>query len=71
MRRTHALGHGSLEWLDGYGDDVIAFRNGDVTVIANVGSTPVALPKGTLLVESDAFLGRELPADTTVWIAAD
>lgn len=70
-RRAHDLGSGALEWLDGYGEDVIAFRNGDMTVIANVGTTPVALPKGTLLVESDAFEGRELPADTTVWIAAD
>ncbi len=70
-RRAHDLGAAQLEWLDGYGDDVIAVRTGDVTVIANVGTEPVALPAGTLLVASDTFEGGELPADTTVWIAAD
>ena len=30
VRRAHALGHGSLEWLDGYGDDVVAYcRSGE------------------------------------------
>ena len=70
-RRAHDLGAAQLEWLEGYGDDVIAVRTGDVTVIANVGTEPVALPAGTLLVASDTFEGGELPADTTVWIAAD
>ena len=70
-RRAHDLGAAQLEWLDGYGDDVIAVRTGDVTVIANIGTEPVALPAGTLLVASDTFEGGELPADTTVWIAAD
>ncbi|MDJ1113983.1 glycoside hydrolase family 13 protein [Microbacterium dauci] len=70
-RRSHDLGTGTLEWLEGYGDDVIAVRNGDVTVITNLGTAPVALPKATLLVASTAFEGTELPADTTVWLATD
>ena len=70
-RRSHELGSGTLEWLDGYGDDVVAFRNGDVTVIANIGTDPVALPAGTLLVESDPLEGGKLPADTTVWLTTD
>ncbi|MFS0866103.1 glycoside hydrolase family 13 protein [Microbacterium sp. 179-B 1A2 NHS] len=69
-RRAHDLGSGELEWLDGYGDDVIAFRNHDVTVVANIGAASVPLPAGTLLVASDAFEGAELPADTTVWLSA-
>jgi len=74
-RRTHDLGAGTLEWLDGYGDDVLAFRvrsgESSVTVIANAGDADVALPKGTLLVASEPFEGGMLPADTTVWIAVD
>lgn len=70
-RRAHALGTGALEWLNGHGDDVVAFRNGDVTVIANLGSEPVDLPAGTLLVASEEFDGAHLPADTAVWLTAD
>ncbi|WP_394278505.1 alpha-amylase family glycosyl hydrolase, partial [Microbacterium sp.] len=64
-RRAHDLGASELEWLDGYGDDVIAIRTGAVTVIANIGTEPVTLPQGTLLVASDTLEGAELPADTT------
>ena len=71
-RRSLDLGAGSLEWLEGYADDVLAFRvrSGDAvtTVIANTGSTPVRLPKGTVLVASEPFTGSELPADTAVWL---
>ena len=35
-----------MEWLHGLGDDVIAFVNRDVLVVANLGSEPVALPAG-------------------------
>jgi len=70
VRRTHALGHGSLEWLDGYGPEVLAFRNGDVTVIANLGEQPVEVPAGTTLLCSGEISRAGLPSDTTVWIAA-
>ncbi|GAA5034441.1 glycoside hydrolase family 13 protein [Microbacterium fluvii] len=68
-RRALGLGAGALEWLDGYGDDVIAFRNGDVVVIANVGADAVALPSGDVLVSSAPLDGASLPADTTVWLS--
>jgi alpha-glucosidase len=68
-RRAHALGSGELEWLDGYGDDVVAFRNGAVTVIANVGSVPVAIPAGAAVLLASAPLeDGALGADTTVWL---
>jgi alpha-glucosidase len=70
VRRAHALGHGSLEWLDGYGPEVLAFRNGDVTVIANLGEQPVEVPAGTTLLCSGEISRAGLPSDTTVWIAA-
>lgn len=68
IRRAEGLGAGSLEWLDGYGDDVLAFRNGHVTVIANAGTEPVALPAATILVSSEPLDGAQLPADTAVWL---
>jgi len=70
-RRSHDLGAGSLEWLDGYGDDVLAFRNGDVTVISNIGQTPVELPAAELIVASEPVTGGILPPDTTVWVRAE
>jgi len=70
-RRCHELGSGALEWLDGYPAGVLAFRNGNVTVVANVGAVPVALPEGTVIVASGPVTDRTLPVDTAVWLAAD
>ena len=46
LRRESGLGSGGMEWLHGLGDDVIAFVNRDVLVVANLGAEPVALPAG-------------------------
>ncbi|WP_336633334.1 MULTISPECIES: glycoside hydrolase family 13 protein [unclassified Microbacterium] len=70
-RRAEGLGAGSLEWLDGFGAGVLAFRNGEVVVIANLGTEPVDLPAGTILAASEPFAGTELPADTAVWLRAE
>ncbi len=70
LRAEHGLGTGAVEWLEGHGDDVVALCNGAVTVIANVGTAPVALPKGELLLASGPLDGSMLPADTAVWIAS-
>nr|BFF09504.1 hypothetical protein GCM10025699_08070 [Microbacterium flavescens] len=70
-RRARGLGAGSLEWIEGLGTEVVAFRNGSVTVIGNTGATPVALPEGIVIASSGPLLGNELPADTTVWLADD
>lgn len=69
-RRAHDLGAGTLEWLPGYPESVIAFRNGDVVVVANAGDAPVELPEGDVLLSSEPIDGRALPADTTVWLTA-
>ena len=69
LRSQHELGLGSVEWLSGYGDEVVAYRNGQVTVIANLGETPVELPAGDVVLASADISGRALPTDTTVWIA--
>lgn len=70
LRREHALGAGTLEWLDGFGDDVVAFRNGSVVVVANAGAASVSVPDGDVLLASSALDGSSLPADTAVWLRA-
>ncbi|QWT24320.1 glycoside hydrolase family 13 protein [Subtercola sp. PAMC28395] len=73
LRAEGNLGMGAVEWITdlGFGDDVLAFRNGDVTVISNTGAMPVELPVevlGELLLASDPVDEAVLPADTTVWL---
>ncbi|WP_396667335.1 alpha-amylase family glycosyl hydrolase [Microbacterium sp. R86528] len=68
QRRTHDLGAGSIEWLEGFGDNTVAFRNGDVTVIANTGSSAIDLPRGSVIASSGPVHAGELAGDTTVWI---
>ncbi len=69
LRAGHGLGLGGVEWLEGYPPEVVAFRNGDVTVIANTGSGVVALPEGAIALSSEPVTS-ELPGDTTVWLLA-
>ncbi|KQV06344.1 glycoside hydrolase family 13 protein [Leifsonia sp. Root112D2] len=69
VRSEYALGTGSLEWLEGFGTDVLALRNGAVTVVANLGAEPVELPAGDILLSSENLDGRILPSDTTAWLA--
>jgi alpha-glucosidase len=70
LRAQHELGVGSIDWLPGYGDDVIAFTNGAVTVVSNIGSVPVELPAGEVLLASESVSEGVLPVDTTVWLAS-
>ena len=68
LRRKFGLGNGAVEWLESFGDDVVALRNGAITVIANTGSTPVHLPAGEVAIVSEPLATRQLPADTTAWL---
>jgi alpha-glucosidase len=75
LRRAERLGTGGAAWEPAYAsdDEVIAVRNGSVLVVANLGSTPVALPEGAeVLLASglpdDAPVGADLPGDTTAWL---
>ncbi len=70
LRRAHALGTGAIEWLDGYDDNVVAFRNGDIIVICNTGDIAVELPIGDIVVSSGEITGGALPGDATVWISS-
>ena len=68
LRRSRALGSGSVDWLKGYGKSVVAFRNGDVIVICNTGKVAVELPIGDILLSSEPITGGALPTDVTVWL---
>ena len=70
LRAEHGFGLGTLTWLEGYGDDVLAFRNGGVTVIVNLGATLVDLPAGEVILASDPLEAGAVPSDTTAWVAA-
>ena len=67
-RRARSLGTGALEWVEGRGPEVVAFRNRNVTVLANLGAEPVAIPAGRLIVASGPVHEDLVPTDTTVWV---
>ncbi|MBN9150042.1 MAG: glycoside hydrolase family 13 protein [Cryobacterium sp.] len=69
LRAQHGLGLGDVDWLRGYPEDVIAFRNGNVIVIANVGTQIVTLPPGVIALSSEP-VSANLPGETTVWLEA-
>ena len=70
-RRSHELATGAVEWVEPSGSDgVLAFRNGDVLVVANTGSSDVPLPPGEVLLASADVADGVLPADTTAWLRA-
>lgn len=74
VRRDLALGVGQLEWLDGFGDNVVAFRvsveqGATVTVLANLGAEAVPLPqRAEVIISSTQLLDGAVPSDTTVWM---
>jgi alpha-glucosidase len=79
IRRERRLGAGEVAFVDGYGEDVLAFSVAapgapPVLVLANLGATPIALPDLPVLVSSaDAGGGgpapTSLPPDAAVWLA--
>jgi alpha-glucosidase len=74
VRREHGLGRGTLTWLDGHPDDVLAFSvssgTSSVTVLANLGTAPVPLPAGhdVLVASRPGTAVTELGPDETVWL---
>lgn len=67
VRRERELGTGSLIWED-LGEDVVAFRRGDLHVAMNLGATPLELGADvTFVVQSQSFDGTALPTDHAAW----
>lgn len=69
-RRTHHLASNELVWQPSPDAAALVFRSGAVTVVANTGATPVALPAGRVVLASGPVGADRLPGDTTVWIVA-
>nr|WP_243847347.1 glycoside hydrolase family 13 protein [Microbacterium ulmi] len=69
-RELPELGDGPLEWIDGLGEDALAFRRGDLfACIVNAGERLVRLPHGaSLLLSSRPLEGDLLPADSAAWV---
>ncbi|MGW1059250.1 glycoside hydrolase family 13 protein [Micromonospora rubida] len=71
LRREHGLGRGTLFWLSS-GDEVLAFRNGEVAVLTNFGDAAAPLPAGAEVLHASAPLTADgaVPTDVTVWYRA-
>jgi alpha-glucosidase len=71
LRREYGLGGGTLTWWPDAGPDAVAFRSGDVLVVANTGTGPVKLPAGARVLLASGELDPDggVPADTAVWAA--
>ncbi|GAA5146916.1 glycoside hydrolase family 13 protein [Microbacterium pseudoresistens] len=70
LRRTlEPLRSGSFAWIEGLGDDVLAFRRGDLACVLNMGQAPIPLPPAaSAVLASDELTDHLLPGDTAVWL---
>lgn len=67
IRRELRLFAGTVEWIDSPAES-LAFRTAGITVVTNMGTEPMPLPAGTVLLASGEF-ADQLPPDTTVWLS--
>lgn len=69
LRHERALGDGQLHWVEA-DKDVLAFDNGDIRVVINLGEQTTALPSGSQVLLSSEALPEagKLPASTAVWL---
>ncbi|GAA3599274.1 glycoside hydrolase family 13 protein [Klugiella xanthotipulae] len=77
LRAAHGLGTGTLAWVRGYPDAVVAFRVADVVVVTNFGTEAVEVAGGDVLLSTDPAGERRndsgelvLKPEQTVWLAA-
>ncbi|MBG0738242.1 glycoside hydrolase family 13 protein [Paeniglutamicibacter antarcticus] len=73
LRARLDTGHGLLIWspLNRPGEGILAYRNGSLLVLANVGDEPIPLPEGyTVELASTASSadGEVLAANSSVWL---
>jgi alpha-glucosidase len=80
FRSAQHLGKGTVEWTDEHAPDsgLLAFRNGDVIVLSNLGFASAPVPNGYTVVLSsgpepanDRAAMREVPVDCTVYLLED
>lgn len=68
LRREHLLGDSAVELVD-LGPEVLAFARGNgMRCIVNMGSEPIALPAGELMLSSAPIVDGRLEPDVAVWM---
>lgn len=71
LRKDLCLGSGSFAWIDTKQDEVLAYKNGDLLVVMNMGDKPVNYPAfwPTVMESSEGCsrMGGLLP-NTSIWI---
>ena len=67
-RKEHGLGRGALSFVDGYPHDVVAFDNGPLRVVANLGDTPVEAPAGEIVASSTTTVTDQVVPHQVVWV---
>jgi alpha-glucosidase len=72
-RELPELGDGPLEWIEGLGPGLLAFRRGDAfACVVNTGDDPVALPAHeSVLLASSLLDGSLLPGNSTAWLRTE
>ena len=72
LRHDYWLGSGQLRWQPGGSSDVLSFDNGMLRAVINLGTQPITLPPGRLLLSSEPrdASGR-LRGNTAAWLALD
>ena len=73
LRKQHALGVGTHLWAAAHdpGVGVVAYTNGGISVVANVGEVPITLPAGAsvlLASSASAVLNGALSPISAVWL---
>lgn len=68
-RRNPALGDGTLRWHESARDVLDFSREPGFRCVANMGSQPVVIPAGRVIVASAPLVDGLLPPDAAVWLA--
>lgn len=67
-RKELRLGEGDLEWIEGTPENILGFRNSDVTVFINYSEDDFALPAGKIILDSADSSDGILKPDSAVWL---
>jgi len=68
LRSRHLTADDEIDMLD-IDPSVVAFRRGSgLRCVVNMGSDPVPMPEGQVVLASSPIAGAELPGDTCVWL---
>ena len=70
LRREHLVDDEDFAWRE-VGADVLAFdRAGGFSCLVNLGSEPIDLPEGTVILSSVPIEDGRLPADAAAWVVS-